>query len=158
VLKLSRGLVLTGWQALSICNLILNCAGSSRSFLRQKFQDGKHVPSSKFVKRLVRNIHRNRWCITQGTQLERKLLRLKSCCYSKSCPDPMLITSPWCDDQKSFLVCFNSLADLVLVYRSLPTKYTPWCTFTIESYRCGFTNAFLQPFCLNSAFVSTKSI
>jgi hypothetical protein len=57
------------------------------------------------------NIHRNKWHITWVTQPERRLLRLQSCCYNKSCPDPMLSASPRCDDQKPFLNCFRSLLD-----------------------------------------------
>jgi hypothetical protein len=41
VLKLSHGLVLTGWRARPKCNIILNCAGSPIRLLRQKLQDRK---------------------------------------------------------------------------------------------------------------------
>jgi hypothetical protein len=71
MLKLSRGLVLTGWQARPNCNIVLNCAGSPRRLLRQKLQDGKCISFSEYVKRPKCNIHRNRWCITRGTQLEK---------------------------------------------------------------------------------------
>jgi hypothetical protein len=57
------------------------------------------------------NIHQNRWRITRDTQSKRRLLRLKSCCYNKSCPDPTLSTSPMCDDRKPFLNWFRSLLD-----------------------------------------------
>jgi hypothetical protein len=38
-------------------------------------------------------IHQNGWCITRGTQMERKLLCLESRCYNKSHPGPKLMTS-----------------------------------------------------------------
>jgi hypothetical protein len=71
MLKLSCGLVVTGWQTHLNCNLVLNCAGSPRRLLRQKLQDGKRISFSEYVKRPRCNIHQNRWCITRGTQLER---------------------------------------------------------------------------------------
>jgi hypothetical protein len=83
------------------------------------------------------NIHRNRWCITQGTQLERRLLRLKSCCYNKSCADPPLSDCPRCDDQKPFLNCFRSLLDspkysLAWVYhRPIPWRFCKRLPFAL---------------------------
>jgi hypothetical protein len=50
VLKLSHGLVSTGWRAHPNCNLVLNCSGSSRRFLRQKLQDGNHIPPQNLQK------------------------------------------------------------------------------------------------------------
>jgi hypothetical protein len=103
-------------------------------------------------------IHRNRWHITRGTKLERRMSPLESRCYNESNPGPKAFTFPNLDERKSFLICSKSLVDLVLVYRSLPTKYTPWCTSTIEPYRCGFTRAFLQLFHSNSALMLAESI
>jgi hypothetical protein len=48
--NLSHMLVLTGWWAHPNCDLVLNCAGSSRRFLRQKLQDGKCISSSELAK------------------------------------------------------------------------------------------------------------
>jgi hypothetical protein len=95
---------------------------------------------------------------TRGTQPERRMWRLESRYYNESDPGPEALASPNFDERKSFLVCFKSLVDLVLVYRSLLTKYTRWRTSTIEPYRCGFTSAFLQPFHYNSALVLAKSM
>jgi hypothetical protein len=50
-LKPSHVLDLTGWRALLNCNLVLNYAGSSRRFLRQKLKNGKRISSSELVKR-----------------------------------------------------------------------------------------------------------
>jgi hypothetical protein len=50
--KLSYGLVPTSWWAHPNCNLLLNCACSSKHFLRQKLQDGKHISSMKSAKDL----------------------------------------------------------------------------------------------------------
>jgi hypothetical protein len=71
--KLSPGLVLTGWWACPNCNLVLNCADSPRRLLRQKLQDGKRISSSEFVKKPLCNIYQNEWCITPGTQLARRV-------------------------------------------------------------------------------------
>jgi hypothetical protein len=49
-LKWGCGLVLTSWWAISNCNLVLNCVGSPRHFLRRCLQDGKHNPSLEFSK------------------------------------------------------------------------------------------------------------
>jgi hypothetical protein len=99
------------------------------------------------------NIHRNEWRITRGMQPERRVLHLESRCYNESHPGPKLTTS-----LSRFLVCFKSLLDLVLAFGSLPNKCTPWFVYTIETYRCGFVGAFLQPFCSNGALVLAKSI
>jgi hypothetical protein len=48
--KLSRMLVMTGWWARPNYNIVLNCAGSSRRFLRQKLQDRKCIFSSELAK------------------------------------------------------------------------------------------------------------
>jgi hypothetical protein len=48
--KLSHRLVLISWWARPNCNLVLNCAGSSKHFLRQKLQDRKCISSSKLAK------------------------------------------------------------------------------------------------------------
>jgi hypothetical protein len=50
VLELSCGMVLTDWQAHPNCNLILNCVGSPRCFLRQKLQDEKRTSLSELAK------------------------------------------------------------------------------------------------------------
>jgi hypothetical protein len=50
-LKLSHGLVLTSWQALPNCNIVLNYASSSKRFLGQDLQDEKHISSSKLAKK-----------------------------------------------------------------------------------------------------------
>jgi hypothetical protein len=50
VLKLSRRLDLTGWQAFTNDNHALNCAGSSRRFLRQKLQEGRRIFLSELAK------------------------------------------------------------------------------------------------------------
>jgi hypothetical protein len=103
--------------------------------------------------------HSSEWMAsTQGTQLERRMWHLESRYYNESDPGPEALSSPNFDEHKSFLVCFKSLVDLVLVYHSLLTKYTRWRTSTIEPYRCGFTSAFLQPFHYNSALVLAKSM
>jgi hypothetical protein len=49
-LKLSCRLVLTGWRAHPNCDIVLNCAGSPKRFLRRKLQDGKCIPLSEFAK------------------------------------------------------------------------------------------------------------
>jgi hypothetical protein len=103
-------------------------------------------------------IRRNGWCITRGTQSKRRMSHMESRYYNESDPGPKALASPNLDERKSFLACSKSLVDLVLVYRSLPTKYTPWCTSTIEPYHCGFTCAFLQPFHPNSALLLAMSI
>jgi hypothetical protein len=51
VLKLSHGLVLTGWWARPNCNLVLNYTGSPRRLLRQKLQDGKRISFPESMKR-----------------------------------------------------------------------------------------------------------
>jgi hypothetical protein len=43
-------LVLTGWRAHLNCNLVLNCAGSRRRFLRRKLQDGRRISLSELEK------------------------------------------------------------------------------------------------------------
>jgi hypothetical protein len=48
--KLSHELVLTGWWARPNCNLVLNCGGLPKCFLRQKLWDGKHIPSLGLAK------------------------------------------------------------------------------------------------------------
>jgi hypothetical protein len=48
--KLSCGLVLTGCWVHPNCNLVLNCAGSSRRLLREKLQDGNTFPSQNMRK------------------------------------------------------------------------------------------------------------
>jgi hypothetical protein len=93
MLKLSRGLVVTGWQTHPNCNLILNCAGSSRRLLRQKLQDVKCISFSESVKRPMCNIRQNRWCITRGTQPERLVLPLESRSYNKAYPRPKVTAS-----------------------------------------------------------------
>jgi hypothetical protein len=103
-LQLSRRLVLTGWGAHPNCNLILNCAGSSRHFLRQKLQDGKRISSSELAKRPMCNIRWNRWCITRGTQPGKRLLCLEARSYNKSHPSPKAYCFSEIDDQKPFLI------------------------------------------------------
>jgi hypothetical protein len=51
-LKLIHGSGLMSWWALSNGNFVLNCAGSSRCFLRQKLQDGMRIPSQKISKKV----------------------------------------------------------------------------------------------------------
>jgi hypothetical protein len=103
-------------------------------------------------------IHQNGWRITRGMQPKRRMSPLEPHCYNESDLGPKALASPNLDERKSFLVCFKSLVDLVLVYCLLPTKYTPWCTSTIEPYHCGFTRSFLQLFHSNSALVLAESI
>jgi hypothetical protein len=50
VSKLSHGLDLPGWRVLPNSNLVLNCAGSSRCFLRQKLQEGMRVSLLELAK------------------------------------------------------------------------------------------------------------
>jgi hypothetical protein len=56
-------------------------------------------------------IHRNRWCTTWGKQPERGVSYLESQSYNKSHPSPNAYGFSKIDDQKSFLVCFESLLD-----------------------------------------------
>jgi hypothetical protein len=94
VLKLSYGLVRTGWWAHPNGNLVLNCAGSLKRFLRTKVARWKErISSSKLVKRPMCIIHRIGWRITQSTLPERRVLHLESLCYNKSRPGPKLSAS-----------------------------------------------------------------
>jgi hypothetical protein len=56
-------------------------------------------------------IHQNGWLITQGTQPERRVLRLESHSYNKSHPSPKAYCFSKIVDKKPFLVCFKSLLD-----------------------------------------------
>jgi hypothetical protein len=107
VLKLSRGLVLTGWRARPNCNLVLNCVGSPRRLLRQMLQDGKHISFSESAKRPMCNIHQNGWRITRGTQLERRVLPLESRSYNKSHPSPKTHCFSKIDERKQLLIVLN---------------------------------------------------
>jgi hypothetical protein len=111
VLKLSHGLVLTGWQACPNCNLVLNCAGSLVRLLRQKLQDGKRISFSEYAQRPLCNIRWNGWRITWGTQSERRVLHLESHSYSKSHLRPKAYCLSKIVDKKPFLVCFEALLD-----------------------------------------------
>jgi hypothetical protein len=73
------------------------------------------------VKRLMCNIRQNRWCITRGTQLERRVLPLESRSYNKSYPSPKAYYFSKIDDQKPFSRCLNPrLTFLCSVYISFP--------------------------------------
>jgi hypothetical protein len=89
--KLSHRLVLTGWWTRPNYNLVLNCAGLSKRFLRQKLQDGRCIVPSEFTKSSLCSIHQNGWHIAWGTQLERWVLCLESRCYNKSHSGPKLM-------------------------------------------------------------------
>jgi hypothetical protein len=94
MLKLSHGLVLTGYWALPNCNVVSNCAGSPWHFLRQNLQDGKCIFIHwKLARGLICNFPLNGWHITRGTQPKRKMLRLESRCYNESHPGRMLMAS-----------------------------------------------------------------
>jgi hypothetical protein len=112
-LRLSHGLVHTSRWALPNCILVLNCPDSPKCFLRQKLQDEKRTASLELAKRPMHTIHQNWWHITRGTQSERRVLCLESRCYNKSCPGPMLSTSPRLDDQKIFLIGLKFLLDFL---------------------------------------------
>jgi hypothetical protein len=105
--KLSHGLVLTGWGAHPNCNLVLNYAGLPRRLLRQKLQDEKCISFSKSTKRSLCNIHRNRWCITRGTQLKRRVLPLESRSYNQSHHSTKAYCFSKMNDQKHILVCIK---------------------------------------------------
>jgi hypothetical protein len=75
--NLSHMLVLTGWWARPNCNLALNCAGSSRHFLRQKLQDGKCISSSKLAKYPYASFVR-----TDGVLLEVRNRKEECCTWS----------------------------------------------------------------------------
>jgi hypothetical protein len=105
--KLSHKLVLTGWWAHPNCNRVLNCASSSRRFIRQKLQDGKCISSSEFAKKNMCISHQNGYRITRGTQSERRVLHLESCSYNKSHPSPKAYCFSKIDDRKPFLICSN---------------------------------------------------
>jgi hypothetical protein len=105
--KLSHGLALAGWGARPNCNIVLNCAGSSRHLLRQKLQDGKHISFSESAKRLLCNIHQNGWRITWGTQLERGVLPLESHSYNKSHPSHKAYCFSKIVDRTLFLIVLN---------------------------------------------------
>jgi hypothetical protein len=107
VFKLSYRLVQTGWWAHPNDNLILNCAGSPRCFLRTKVARWKEHFLIGISKRPLCITRRNGWRITRGTQPKRRMLHLESCCYSKSHSGLKFTSSLKLDDHKSFLVCFK---------------------------------------------------
>jgi hypothetical protein len=123
--KLSRGLVLTSWGARPNCNLVLNYAGSPRRLLRQKLQDEKRISFSKSAKRPMRNIYRNRWRITQGTQLERRVFPLESRSYNKSHPSPKAYCSSKIDGWKPFIMFSNHLNPCLTFLSSVCISLTP---------------------------------
>jgi hypothetical protein len=102
------------------------------------------------------NIHWNGWCITWGTQPERRVLRLESRSYNKSCPRPKAYYFSKVVGQKLFLVvskpCLTFLSSVA--YHSLSPKCTPWFAPIIESYSCDFTSAFTWSLCLVGAHAS----
>jgi hypothetical protein len=143
--KLSRGLVLTSCWARSNCNLVLNYAGSPRRLLRQKLQDGKCISFARSTKRPMCNIRQNGWCITQGTQPERRMTYLESRSYNKSYHSTKAYYFSEIDNRKPFsshpILAWLPL--IVLAYRSLLPKCTPWFVSTFEPHCCGFTSASL---------------
>jgi hypothetical protein len=76
-LKLSCRLVLTGWRAHPNCDIILNCAGSPKRFLRRKLQDGKCIPLSELVK-----YHYASFIGTDGVLLEVRNQNEEYCTWS----------------------------------------------------------------------------
>jgi hypothetical protein len=144
-LQLSHGSVLTGWRARSNCNLVLSCTGSSRCFISQKLQDGKHISFSKSMKRPLCNIHRNRWCITRGTQSERMVLPLESHSYNKSHPRPKAFFFTEIDDRKHFLVvsnpCLTSLHHACISFT--PAQGYSLIRIYLWATSCGFASASL---------------
>jgi hypothetical protein len=93
VLKLSYGLVWTCLWAHPNGNLVLNCVDSPRHFLRTKVARWKEHFIIRISKRPLCITRRNGWCITRGTQSERRMLHLESCCYNKPHSGPKLTTS-----------------------------------------------------------------
>jgi hypothetical protein len=91
-------------------------------------------PRGKLAKRSHIQLRSNGWHITRGTQPERRVLCLESCCYNKSDPGPKPIASPNLDEHKPLLVCFESLLCdlLLLVYLPLSTKNTPRALLGID--------------------------
>jgi hypothetical protein len=134
--KLSHGLVLTSWRAHPNCSLVLNCASSSRRFLRQKLQDGHRNSSLELVKGPLCNIHRNGWRIIWDMQPERRVLPLESRSYNKSYPNPKAYCFSEIDDPKPFLVVWIPTWPplIMLAYHSPWTKCTPWFASIIEPY------------------------
>jgi hypothetical protein len=80
--------------------------------LKPRLQGRKRIFLIKFSKETPCSIHQNRWRITRGTQLEKRVLHLESHCYNKSHPSPKLTTSLSFDECKHLLVCCKSLPDL----------------------------------------------
>jgi hypothetical protein len=137
--KLSRGLVLTGWWARPNCNLVLNCADSSWCFLRQKLHGGRRISSSEFVKRPLCNIHQNRWRITRVAQPKRRLLHLESCSYNKSHPNPKAYCFSKSVNKKPLLIWSPCLASLNSACISFTlTKCASWLKSIIEPYWSSF--------------------
>jgi hypothetical protein len=64
-----------------------------QALYKRKVARWKAHSSSEFAKRPLCNIYQNGWHITQGTQPERRLLRLESRGYNKSHPCPKLSAS-----------------------------------------------------------------
>jgi hypothetical protein len=122
VLKLSYGLVQTSWWAHPNGNLILNCAGSPMRSLRTKVARWKEHFLIGISKRPLCITRRNGWHITQGTEPERTMLRLESCCYNMSRSGPKITASLKLDEHKSFLVCFKP-----------PLDFSSYCLHIIHS-------------------------
>jgi hypothetical protein len=129
--KLSRGLVLTGWRAHPNCNIVLNCAGSPRRFLRQKLQDGMRISLSELVKGPCASFVR-----MDGILLE--LHNRKEECRTWSLiattSQVLALRLSLRQTMMSISLCllFQIPGDLVHVYHSLPMKCTPWFTSIIE--------------------------
>jgi hypothetical protein len=142
MLKLSHVLVLTGWWAISNRNLVLNCAGSSRHFLRQKLQDEKCIPLSESAKYscaacLVLEVRnwKGRCCTWSIIATTSRALALR-----------LVLLQDLMDISLSFLFQIPAwLSEVALAYRSPSTKCTPCFTYIIEPYCCGFMSAFLYP-------------
>jgi hypothetical protein len=112
-------------------------------------------------------IRQNGWHITRGMQPKRRVLRLESHCYNKSCPGSTLNTSPRYDDQKPSLVdsdpcltflssaCIsftsNQMHSLVCVYHRAITLWSiikcppQWCLFISYPCRIDLTRDFVYP-------------
>jgi hypothetical protein len=75
-----------------------------QALLKTKVARWKAHSFSEYVKRPICNIHQNGWCITQGTQLERRVLPMESRSYKKSHLSPEAYCFSKIDVGKPFLV------------------------------------------------------
>jgi hypothetical protein len=121
VSKLSCKLVLTGWQAHPNCNLVLNCAGSPRHFLRQKLQDGRHISLLELAKGPCAS-----FVGTNVVLLEVRNQKEECRTWSLITTTSQILTlrlshSPNLDERKSFLVCL--LRHQCILHRSLCTPF-----------------------------------